>query len=304
MSDFTVEEEPITLPRGAVAKARRLAVGWRGRAITALSQGEYRAYLYPVLTPAGVAVTAEAPIDHPHHQSITLGTDHFSCYLPFSTNKFEEANYNFYINETFQGRAAGRIVGVSADSTELSEDHLQIVQELEWQGPEEWGANGRRVLARETRTYDIFPDELANVIDVRSQLRPTDWRIQIGPTRHAYITVRMADGLRAIDGATVVDSDGRTGVEEVDGQMADWVDCTGSAAHGRSAGLAVVAGRSVTGLPWHVTTYGTTTVNPFSKEGHKLGLREEVDVAVRIVAHDGDAAEAGVAKLQQAFTER
>ena len=304
MSDFTVEEEPIALPRGAVAKARRLKVGWRGRAITALSQGEYRAYLYPVLTPAGVVVTAEAPIDHPHHQSVTVGTDHFNCYPPFSTDKYEEATYNFYINEPFQGRAPGRIVGVSADSTELSEDHLRIVQELEWQGPEEWGADGRRILARETRTYDIFPGEPANAIDVRSQLRPTDWRIQIGPTRHAYLTVRMADGLRAIDGATVVDSEGRTGVDEVDGQMADWVDCTGIAAYGQAAGLALVPGPSVAGLPWHVAAYGDNhTVNPFSEQGRKVGPGEEVDVAVRIVAHDGDAVEANVAELQQAFTE-
>ena len=114
----------------------------------------------------------------------------------------------------------------------------------------------------------------------------------------------MADGLRAIDAATVVDSEGKTGVDQVDGHVADWVDCTGSAAHGQSAGLSVIPGRSVAGLPWHVAAYGTITVNPFSKQGRKLDLGEEVDLAVRIVAHDGDAAEAGVAKLQQAFAER
>ena len=162
--NFTVAEEPINLPKGAVAKAKRFKVTWRNQTITALSQGKYRAYLYPVVTPAGVTVTAEAPIDHPHHQSITIGADHFNCYLPFSTNKHEEATYNFYINETFQGRAPGRIVSISTDSTEHSERHLRIVQQLEWQGPEEWGANGRRILARETRTYDIFPRDEANII--------------------------------------------------------------------------------------------------------------------------------------------
>ena len=79
---FTVEDDRIELPRGATARARRVKVGWRGNSILGLSQGDFRSYVYPVFTPSGVQVTSESPIDHPHHQSVTVGADHFNCYLP------------------------------------------------------------------------------------------------------------------------------------------------------------------------------------------------------------------------------
>ena len=81
---------------------------------------------------------------------------------------------------------------------------------LEWQGPIEWGAPERRVLARETRTIDMSarPKSPTSSTSAHS-LEPTDWDIVIGPTRHAYFTVRMADGLRIVDGGNIVDADGR-----------------------------------------------------------------------------------------------
>ena len=71
-----------------------------------LSQGDFRNYIYPVFTPSGVLVTSESPIDHPHHQSVTIGADHFNCYLPYSSDKVEEANYSFYVNYVIPGACA------------------------------------------------------------------------------------------------------------------------------------------------------------------------------------------------------
>src|SRR3972149_4216764 len=82
MAAFSVETESISLPRGGTPAARRTKVRWKGRAITVLAQGSHRAYLFPVYTPQGVPVTDESPIDHPHHNSITIGADHFACHFP------------------------------------------------------------------------------------------------------------------------------------------------------------------------------------------------------------------------------
>ena len=161
----------MALPKGAWAQSHRLNVRWRGKDLTALSQGAFRAYLFPVYTPAGFAVTSESPLDHPHHNSLWIGVDHFNCYLPYSSGALEEANYNFYVNDIFQGRAPGRILGVDVEAEETADDHLRLVQTLHWQGPIEWGAPERRTLAVETRTIDIRPGEVANLFDVRSQLR-------------------------------------------------------------------------------------------------------------------------------------
>jgi hypothetical protein len=221
--------------------------------------------------------------------------------LPSSTYAYEEATYNFFVNETFQGRAPGRIVSVSVESTEVSEDHLRITQTLNWQGPPEWAAPEGRILAVETRTIDIYPGEIANVIDIHSQLRSTEWVIAIGPTRHAYFGVRMTEALRVTSGATLIDSADRCGGAEISGQIADWVDCSGPIAAGRSAGVAVFPYPSVGNESWHVTDWGILLVNPLRQAGRTINQNEVLDLAVRVVVHDGDAEHAGIAGLYQSF---
>jgi hypothetical protein len=294
LQNFSVEKDRINLPRGAVARARRVNVTWRGKAILGLSQGDYRNYIYPLFSPAGVLLTAEAPIDHPHHQSVTIGADHVNCYLPYSDNKLEEANYSFYVNYIFQGRAPGRIAGVSLDAEELAIDHLRLVQRLQWQGPEEWGAPSRRIVAEETRTIDIHPGDTSNILDIRSELRPAQCEIRIGPTRHAYLTVRMAEGLRVLDGGAVVDSAGRRGSEAITGHQADWVDASGAASGGGRAGVAVLHRTAATGAAWGVADYGTITVNPFLTKARALRIGEVIDFGARLLAHDGAIEETGL----------
>ena len=59
-NDFILETDPIGLPRGAWAKTERRMLQWRGRELLGLSQGQFRAYLFPVFTPNGFAITSES----------------------------------------------------------------------------------------------------------------------------------------------------------------------------------------------------------------------------------------------------
>ncbi len=258
-----------------------------GRPIAALSQNAYRAYIYPLFTPSGVQVTAESPIDHPHHNSVTIGADHFDCLFVYDGHRIERGTYNFYVNETFQGRATGRIAAVSVDSEEISDDILRIVQRLEWQGPIEWGAPGRRVLATEIRTIEVSTTDRANVLDIRSRLEPTEWDIVIGPTRHAYFTVRMADGLRVVDGGRIVDADGRGAVEAINDNMAAWVDMSAVGPHGHEVGVAVVAHPRLKPAAWYVHEWGSMALNPFLHEERSIQRGRALELRVTVVAHDG-----------------
>lgn len=287
MKRFTVEPDRVDLPTGASAGARRTWIRHDGRIIAALSQNAYRAYIYPLLTPGGVSVTAESPIDHPHHNSITIGADHFDCLFVYDRSRVERGTYNFYVNDTFQGRAPCSIVSTAVDSIEMAEDRLRIDQRLEWRGPVEWGAPNRRVLARETRTIDIQPGKTVNIVRIDSRLEPADWDILIGPTRHAYFTVRMADGLRVIDGGTIVDADGRRDVQGINGNTASWVDLYGMGPHGREAGAAIIPHPSSLQTAWYVHDWGSVAVNPFLHEQGSLRHGGSMDVGVTIVAHDG-----------------
>ena len=304
MKNFSVETEYISLPHGATPRARRTKVGWKDRAITVLAQGEYRSYLFPVYTPEGVAVTDESPLDHPHHNSITVGSDHVNCHfpplLPEMTSRVEYGNYNLYVNDTFQGRSPGRVLATATESEEIADDHLRVVQSLHWQGPIEWSAPERRNLAEETRIIDIRPGKVANIIDIRSRLRPTEWDLSIGPTRHAYYTIRLAEGLREIDGGTSSDSEGRCGAANISGQKADWVDGSGPAPHGRNAGIAVFKFASAGDVPWHIFDWGTINLNPIYDDTWNLKRGDEMDIGIRIVVHDGDAKEARISEIFEA----
>ena len=287
MTRYSVEPDRVDLPAGATAGARRTWIKRDGRPIAALSQNAYRAYIYPLFTPSGVSVTAESPIDHPHHNSVTVGADHFDCLFVYDGHRTERGTYNFYVNETFQGRATGRIAAISVDSEETDGGTLRLVQRLEWQGPVEWGAPDRRVLARETRTIDIRTTEECNILDIRSRLESTDWDVVIGPTRHAYFTVRMADGLRVVDGGRIVDADGRNSVQDVNANSASWVDMSATGPHGHEVGVTVVSHPSSLPTGWYAHEWGTAAVNPFLHEEHSIHRGDALELGVTVVAHDG-----------------
>ncbi len=307
MRHFSVTTEQLDLPRAATPQARRVAVAWHDRPICAFTQGEHRCYLYPLYSPAGVPLTAESPTDHPHHDSVTVGADMVTAKFPPLTPAVspltESGTYNLYANRVFQGRAPGRTWAVDISTTELAPDHLRVVQTVEWQGPEEWGAaDGRRTLAVETRTTDIRPGDVVNTVDIRSRLRPTEWDLTIGPTRHAYFTVRLAYGLRVVDGGTLIDADGRSGGAAITNRTSAWVDASGPAPHGARAGLTILRHASTAGVPWVAYDWGTVVINPFAREAGTVRRGDALDLGIRLLAHDGDATEADVATRAAEFT--
>ena len=312
MKHFDIDSAPIALPDDPEEEpVRLLRVGWKGRPVTGVCQSARRCYVYPVLTPSGVGVTSERPEDHPFHQSITVGNDYFFTCRTSAAGRFEDPGICFYTDgPDMRGRGEGRIVAAAHNEcTELGEDRLEIILRTQWQGPEEgYSPKHRRVVAEEMRTVGVRPGERANLIDVRSELRPTDRDIRIGPSRHGYFTIRVADHLRVVDrrgerlSGELVDSEGRRG-EEVGWQHAGWIDYYGTDGQGRTAGIAVFQYPSLGNVAWYAATYGSIRVNPFRKGATFVNRGEVVDFAIRVVAHDGDPFEAGVQELYEAFIE-
>ncbi len=314
MKYFSVESSDLSVPQDWTDDpARILQVGWNGKPVTGFNQSSRRCYVYPLLTPSGVEVTNERPTsDHPFHQSITVGNDYFFTYETSAAGRFEHPGMCFYTNmPDMRGRGEGRIVATAHNEcTEISEDHLEIIVRMQWQGPEEgYSPKYRRVVAEEMRTISVYPGATANIIDVRSQLRPTQWDIRLGPSRHGYFTIRMADHLRVVNrkgeklGGSILDSEGRRD-DDVGWQHAAWIDYYGTDAEGRTAGIAVFQFPSLGNVAWYAGTYGSIRVNPFRKGGTFVCRGEEVDVAIRVVAHDGDPHEGGVADLYKSFAQQ
>ena len=95
MKYFSVESSDISVPNDWMDDpARLLKVSWKGKPVTGFNQSSRRCYVYPVMTPSGVAVTNERPTsDHAFHQSITVGNDYFFTYQTSAAGRFEDPRY-------------------------------------------------------------------------------------------------------------------------------------------------------------------------------------------------------------------
>ena len=113
-------------------------------------------------------MTTECPADHPHHNSFWIAADHVHCRMPVAHGGYEDYTYNFYVDETFQGRAPGQIVETDIKAEVESGDVLRVTQSLEWRGPIEWAAPAGRVAARETRTLRLTSKPNMHIFDVES----------------------------------------------------------------------------------------------------------------------------------------
>ena len=111
----------------------------------------------------------------------------------------------------------------------------------------------------------------------------------------------MVESLRATAGATLIDADGRSGGAAISGENADWVDCSGQIAADRYVGVALFRYPSTVSASWYIADWGTLAVNPFARKGRMIKHGEMLDLAVRVVVHDGDVEAAGIEGLYQRF---
>ena len=216
--------------------------------------------------------------------------------MPAADNRIEDYTYNFYLDETFQGRAPGRILAIETAGEEEGDGTFLIRQRLEWRGPVEWAAPQGRIAATEQRSFRVAISDGAYIIDVELRLAAADWDFFIGPTRHSYFNVRLAEGIAVNSGGTVLDHAGRSGGTAITGSDARWVDYTGPVGGGYRAGVAVFPDpRDHPDVSWFVTDWGVVTVGPFRKQARNVRKGELVTVRYRTVVHDGDTAAAGIA---------
>ena len=276
------------------------------RPVLALTQGKHRNYVYPLFTPQGFAVTSEHPADHPHHNSFWFAADHVYCRMPVTHGKgYEDYTYNLYLNETFQGRAAGRIVETAYTTARRKATAFRITQTLDWRGPAEWAAPGADASRRARRARCWSREQRdAHVIDVESRLAAVDWDFTLGPTRHAYFNVRVADSMIVGLGGVVRDDKGRSGGDAVSGNETR----AGSISPGRSAagtrpGIAVFPGsaRPCRIIWWFVADWGVVTVGPFRLKEALVRRGEHLRARYRVLVHDGDADAANVAAAYAEF---
>ena len=300
---LTFDAGTIALPAGAWARTQRRYLRRDGVPVLALTAGDFRPYVFPLFTPAGFAVTSEAPADHPHHQSVWIGADHVHALVPASEGATEEYTYNCYINDVFQGRAPGRIVEVAATFSTAADDTGTIHQTLEWRGPTEWAAPQGRVILAEERTLIVQVHADATVLHLRSRLMPVTWPVRLGPTRHAYFNARVAESMQAVAGGRILDHCG-VPIGTTQTPDAQWIDYIGPVGGGYEAGVALLPLTDHDEGWWFVADWGVITWGPFRRRARELALGDSLVLEAGVVAHDGDIGSARLSVLRTAMLER
>ena len=287
---FTLEDDALALPPGAIARTNRRYLRRGANTVFGLTQGRMRPYLYPLLTPAGHLVSSESPADHPHHNSLWIAADHVNALVPTTPGKHEEYTYNFYVDETFQGRAAGTLIAGPAELVSTDADRATIRQQVEWRGPVEWGAPAGRMIARETREVVVSTSPRAWIVDVVSELAAAQWDLSLGPTRHAYFNVRVSDAMAVALGGHVRDDRGRSGGEAIGTLGATWVAFEGPVGGDRMAGIAVIPDPADTAdLSWFVADWGVVSVGTFRLAARRISRGAMLRTRCRFVVYDGHA---------------
>lgn len=292
---FTFDEESVALPPGAFAGTRRRLLRHDGRVVLGTTAGVHRPYLYPVMTPAGFAVTSEGPADHPHHHSVWVGADPVALAMPALGGRLEEHAYNLYVNDVFHGRAPGTIRQLDF-AGRTAGDAFVLEQTLAWRGAIEWAAPDGKPLLAERRTTRVRIDGPAVVIDLVCVLAAVDFDITIGPTRHAFFNYRVAPSMCVDEGGVMTDDRGNRGNAAAMHPDARWIDTSGPVGGGHVAGIAL-GPRGDAPWWWFVSDWGVATASPCRDAPIRIARGAEHSLAARFVVHDGDASSVDLARL-------
>lgn len=290
MGEFSFAQESVALPAGAFAGSRRRLLRQDGRVLLGVTAGVFRPYLYPVYTPAGIAVSSEGPADHPHHHSLWVGADHLHLKMPALGGRDEIYAYNCYVNDVFQGRAPGHVIETSLAGHAAGGAYV-IEQGLEWRGPIEWAAPQGRLVLREQRRTTVRVYDDCMLIDMACEVSAAAHDVAIGPTRHAWFNFRVAPSMCVDEGGLLLDDRGHAGCAEGIAAHAAWVACSGPTGGGRSAGIALAPVAAPGAAPWwwFVSDWGVVTASPCRDRAIELASGASTLLAARFVVFDGSA---------------
>lgn len=289
MNGFRFDADALALPKGAYAKTTRRWLSCHGRNILAMTSGPFRPYLFPLFSPAGFLLSSESPADHPHHTSCWIGADHVHLLVPTTAGTSEEYTYNFYVNETFQGRAPGRQVEITCEGSPLDDTRFQIDQAIEWRGPIEWAAPQGRAVLQELRRIIVTPGATCHRLDLFSEITAPGNAVQLGPTRHAFFNARVSESMIVPNGGRIRSNRGPITSSGSAFEEADWVDFTGPVGAGARAGITMIP-HPVEGHPysWFVADWGVMTAGAFRATRLHLPQGATLRTGCTVLLHDGD----------------
>lgn len=264
-----------------------------------------RPFLYPIVGPGGVEMTRNWPMketpgeehDHPHHRSLWFAHGMVN-------------GQDFWT----EGPKTGKIV--HDQFLEVSDGRSGLIR-----ATNKWVAADGTVECTDETTLRISssPDR---TIDFDVTLHAPDSPVVFGDTKEGSLGFRLAEPLtmRHKVGGKTLGGDGHyinsNGERDGDawGKRADWCDAY-AALDGKTIGVAIFDHPQNPHHPtwWHARDYGLFAANPFGEHDfEKLKDKDKGALTIpagqsatfrwRILLHEGDATQAGIAEKYKTYT--
>jgi hypothetical protein len=263
----------------------RIVVDADGKQFTCYKYGPLQKYPYfwPVNGPtSGKSIATESSWPWPHHRSLFFGCD-----------QVNGGNYWQDENERGQILSQGPKIVVASGPSVVFED------ECLWRQP------GQEPVIRDHRKVTIsVPSPNLRIIDFEVTLDPLV-DIRISKTNHSFFSARVVPELSVEDGGTLINAQGDLAEKGTFGVASPWCDYSGRR-EGVTEGLAIFQNPANRWYPskWFTRDYGFFSPTPmYWPEGEytEIPKGQPLTLRYRVVAHDGDANEAGIARLFEQY---
>lgn len=259
-------------------------------------------YCYPVIGPGGEGMTRNWPMkdtageehDHPHHHSLWFGHGNVS-------------GVDFWIDKPSAGKT------VHESFLEISSGKKQGVI----RSKNKWISKDGAIVANDDRTLRFSGNNKQRIIDYEITLIAETTDIKMGDTKEGTMAIRIAETMRLSHGKDkpgeghIVNSEG-VWDNQTWGKRAAWVDYHGPV-EGKTVGIAMFDHPKNPQYPtwWHVRDYGLFAANPFGVHDFEKKLPgtgtfvipagKRATYRYRMVFHEGDEKQAGIAHLAKTY---
>ncbi|NLN75759.1 MAG: hypothetical protein GX139_05575 [Armatimonadetes bacterium] len=209
-----------------------------------------RPYIYPLLSPAGLAVTRDFPMktvegdqtDHPHQKSMWTA--------------FGDVNG---IDFWAESDKCGKIVQKSIDF-----DPISVGQYWSIHTSNDWLLPDGSKLMQDVRKIAFQSCDYGTLIVTRLVLNASECNIKFGDSKEGFFGIRVAPSMTVTKGkGHILNSEGDKD-NDAWGKRAKWVDYTGEV-NGKKVGITMFDSPYNYGYPtyWHARDYGLVAANPF-----------------------------------------
>jgi len=268
-------------------------------------------YLWPLVAPSGTAITRSWPMenvaeekdekkDHQHQRGLWFVHDNVN-HLDFWNNEWS------YYTDKHQ-KNLGRVNLKKLDGVTSGKDQGTISATFEWTDME-----GTKALLTEKRVMTFYGDPKVRMFDVDITLTALGEPVTFGDGKDGVFGIRLRPVLQEDKGnAHITNADGLVGEKALWGKPSNWCDYSGVIGT-EKVGVAILDNPENPRHPvrWHARAYGLFAANPFGLSVFTNDKTQNGAVTVepgkslryryRVIIHEGDAQEAGIASAWTAY---